>query len=591
MLYDDASAAHMRGLNRLSDRCPPYLVDMQVDGLDKEYESSYLKDVLGLEEDAKEEDIDGRLIAEAKQLGIDVQMEQQTEDTTNMRPASTPIRSTDALPRRSSVDSRASVAMSTVSTASSLPPSSNGKAPSRASLSFRDYDSFLARGRPEGRASMSFSPPKTPSASTSVFSLPMSSPESSPKKHYRLMRGLSMLKLSRTDSTTSMRGCPHCPRDALSQRRAVHKLPCGHRLCTKALRETIKAATTDAAGAIPSCCGTPIPGCLVEHVMTQQEQSAVLDKLDQWSQANSAAASVKSEARGSTTIPRPGALLTASRTVSDESKVDSVVPETTQQANIEGERPELKQLRTEQADRRDRFTAWIVARRAEMSEKHEGWRRDLRASHEAAVESLEEAHAQSMSEAEDKQVKAEAEMRALHAQEERDSTTALRHMEAYCAGRYLSTGKPHGRTVTGQNLAELENARRAKEGMRARHESAINVLRAEQTRRLRLRGQRQAKEVVELRMGQRGNELDMERSWTDEGRVFEGFVARRWEALGKRWEREERVLGRRLEMGIERGCERDGGGSVDGGDGLVGGGGRTEGDGAGCKAASGAPVD
>lgn len=512
----------------------------------REYERAYLRDVLGLEEGMREEEIDDKLVQEARELGIDVRTKQTSEE--GKRPASMPVIPTDGAPRRSSVDSRTSVATSLLSNGSSLPRHGNGIPTSRASLSFRDYDNFLARGRPEGRASMSFSPPKTPSASTSVFSLPLSSPESSPKKHYRLLRGLSMLKLNRVDSAASMRGCPHCPRDPLSQRRAVHKLPCGHRLCTQALRDTIKAATSGGTGAIPSCCGIPVPGCLVEHVTTQQEQSVVLDRLEQWSRAGSAAPSMKSETRQTTAMRRPGALSNGSRTVSDESKVDSVAPESQQKPEHDELGPEMKQLHKEQAELRDRFNTWIETHRAQLTEKHEQWRKDLRTRHDAACESLEEHHAHSMSEAEDKQVKAEADMRALHAQEERDTATALKHMEAYCAGTYVSTGEPHGRTVTEQDFAELENARRMREGMAGRHASAINVLRGEQARRLRLRGQRQEKEGVELRRQQRREELEAERAWGEEGRVFEEFVEGRMGVLRKRWELEEMVLERKLVM-------------------------------------------
>ena len=513
----------------------------------KEYGESYLTDVLGLAEGAKEEEIEERLIAEAKELGIHFPAKKVVEEENEKRPVSMPTLSEDA-PRRSSVDSRTSVATSMISTTSGLPVHGNGISASRASLSFRDYDSFLARGRREGRASISFSPPRTPS-SNSVFSLPLSSPGASPKKPYRLMKGLSMLKLNRVDSVVSARGCPHCPRDPLSQRRAVHKLPCGHRLCTPALRETIKAATSGGTGAIPSCCGMPIPGCLVEHVMTQQEQGMVLDRLDQWSQAGSGAPSMKSEARDSVTMQRP----VVSRTGSDESKVDSVAPESRIKTKAEETRPEIKQLRKEQTKLHDRFIAWIETGRAQLSEKHERWRRDMRARHEAAAESLEEHHAHSMSEAEDKQVQAEADLRLAHDQESRDTATALKHMEAYCAGTYVSTGEPHGRIVTAQDLAGLENARRVREGLEARHASAINVLRGEQARRLKLRGQRQERELVEMRRGQRKEELEGERLGREEFRGFEEFVEGRWVVLRRRWEAQERVKVKRVEMGCEDG--------------------------------------
>lgn len=516
----------------------------------KEYERSYAREVLGLVDGEKEEDLDEKLIAEAKKLGLQVPAKQSVEED-NKRPASMPILPSDLPPRRSSVDSRASMATSMVSTASSLPQSGNGISSSRASLSFRDYDSFLARGRPEGRTSTSFSPPKTPSGSTSNFSLPLSSPESSPKKHYRLLRGLSMLKLNRVDSVNSTRRCPHCPRDAVSQRRAVHKLPCGHRLCTHALRETIMGALSSEGGAIPSCCGTPIPGCLVEYVMTQQEQNMLLDKLEQWSQAGSAAASFKSEASEPAAMQQPRPPAATTRKISNESKVDSVAPSSKQEPQIGLTHPQLETLRKEQNDLHHRFQTWIDLKRAQTSSTHDRWRKDMRARHEASSENLEEHHAHSMSEAEDKQVQAEAALRALHEQETRDHATALRHMEAYCAGTYVSTGEAHHRNVTEQDLAELASARRVKDGMEGRQRSAINVLRGEQARRLRLRAQRQEREVVELRRVQRREELEGERACSEEVKRLEEFIGGRWEGLAWRWE----VEGKVVERGVEMGCE------------------------------------
>ena len=544
---------------------------MQTGDLLRGYEASYLRDVLGLEEGEREEEIDDRLIAEAKELGIDVEVKKISSES-----GKRPVSAMPALggadnappPRRSSVDSRVSQATSVVSTASSAAQHANGQGnggrTSRASLSLRDYDNFLARGKPEGRASMSFSPPKTPSASTSVFSLPLSSPESSPKKHYRLMRGLSMLKLNRADSVTSTRGYPHCPRDPLGQRRAVHKLPCGHRLCTQALRDTIRGATASETGSIPSCCGIPIPGRLVEHVMTQQEQGALLDRLEQWSQTGSAAPSLKSEARDTGPTQRPGALSTASRTVSNESKVDSVRPEKTIAPDPTDTRPEFQTLREEQTNLRARFHTWTQKQRADLSAKHSHARAQMTTRHEAAAESLSDRHNASMSEAEDKQVQAEATLRAQHAQEDRDSATALRHMEAYCAGHYVSTGAPHHRAVSAADVAELEHARRGREGMRGRQESAINVLRGEQARRLRLRSQRQEKEMVELRRAQRREELGMEREWTEEGRGLEEFVRGRGEGLEWRLGVRERILGVRLEGAGDGGLNGAGRGEGDG---------------------------
>ena len=509
-----------------------------------DHDAPYLRDVLGLQDGETEEQADERLKSEAKQLGIDVdaQLAQQT------KPLSTRTFSSEAPRRSESINSRASQSTGMTSDFSELSREAHqpfGRRRSRASLSFRDYDNFLARGIPNGRMSMSFSPPTTPSHST--FSLTLSTSErNSPKKHFRRLRGLIMP--NRVDSNSSdAEGCPHCPQGPLSQRRAAHKLPCGHRLCTQALRNTIKTATETKTGAVPSCCGKPVPGSLVEHVMTQQEQSELLDRLEQWDEAASIAPSMVSNGQESGTVKLPFPLSRASRTLSDESKVDSVAPQLLGDLDKIPDRPGLGQLRKEQMDMPDRFTTWMEKQRVELERRHEGLRSEMRASRERAAEDLEERHADAMAEAEDKQVKAEADMRKMHNQEKRDNATALKHMEAYCAGTY-STGEAHDRTITDQDRAELEKARRIRETTDVKHESAINVLRGEQGRRMKLRAQRQEKEVQELRRAQRMEELELERSCTSEVHRLDDIVAQKRSKMRARWELQTAISTKQMEL-------------------------------------------
>lgn len=526
-------------------------------------DASYSTDVLRLHHGRTEEQMDEELRHEAKAMGVDMHaLAQQQQECRQKRthtqaqqpahhaPAARPF-STD-LPRKSldSLASRASQSTTLTSNFSDLsrdqPHHHNGHGPSRASLSLKDYDAFISRGVPNGRHSLSFpSPPTTPSQST--FSLPLSSPESSPRRHFRRIRGLSMLKLNRTGSTTSLNdSCPHCPRDAFSERRAVHKLPCGHRLCTQALRNTIKSATESKKGAVPSCCGRPIPGKLVEHVMTQAEQHALLEKLDQWDEASSIAGSTVSERRTSVASRRPGQLSPESRTISDELKVDTVAPQLQEELDKMMERPDFKQLRQDQAEQRDLFLAWIERQRAELDKHHDRLRQEMRARQEVAVEDLDDTHSTAMADAEDKQVRAEADMRETHAKERQDNATALKHMEAYCAGTY-STSEPHNRTITDQDRTELERERRARDQMDIKHDSAINVLRGEQSRRLRNRAQRQERELAELRRGHRREEVELERGFADEAHHLDDCVGDKRHSLRARWQLQAAIIVRKFE--------------------------------------------
>ncbi|EME38669.1 hypothetical protein DOTSEDRAFT_75428 [Dothistroma septosporum NZE10] len=512
---------------------------------------SYLSEVLHVGDGDTEEQLDERLRSQAKELGIDVEEQQAHEGT--LFKAYYPD-----YPRRSeSIDSRASQSTGLASTFSDLSKDrgyhDGTRRRSRASLNFRDYDAFVSRGVPDGRHSISFSPLPTPSHST--FSLPLSQPPSpdsgSPRKHFRRIRGLSMLRLHNRNalSVSSPDGCPHCPHDLASQRRAVHKLPCGHRLCTQALRNTVRHATESKIGAVPSCCGKPIPGSLVEHVMTQEEQNALLDKLEQWDEAMSIAPSVASSRRDSIHShqqQRPGVFSKHSRTVSDESRHAHQLPRDQKELEHVIDREDYMTLQKIHIGQRDRFLVWAEKQRSDLNSKHEHFRKEMLTNHESAIEDMAEHHSSAIADAEDKQVKAESDLRDLQKKEERDNATALKHMEAYCAGLY-SSGERHSRAVTEQDRAELNKARRARDQMDVRHESQINVLRGEQSRRMRLRAQRQERELQELKRLQRKTELELERTFNSEASKMDESIHEKRRRMYWRWELETAILAKKVE--------------------------------------------
>lgn len=509
--------------------------------------ASYLRQVLRLNAGRTEEEADEELKQEAMVWGLDVEdlAAQQESERRAQQQQQLAARALSSDPPRRSLESVASrLSQSTLT--STFSDVSNSRGRSRASLSLRDYDAFVSRGSFPRRHSLSIpSPPSTPSQST--FSLPLSSPESSPRRHFRRIRALSMLRSHKNASSSSLNdSCPHCPKDLLSQRRAVHKLPCGHRLCTQALRSTINAATESKKSAAPSCCGRPIPGKLVEHVMTQAEQNALLEKLEQWDEASSVAESITSDWGTSMASQRPCALSRDSRTVSRDSKFDTVAPKVQQELDKVMERPDFKQLRQEQAEQRDRFLTWIENQRAELDTHHDRLRLDLQARHEIGLEELHDVHSTAMSDAEDKQVRAEGDMRETHAKERRDNATALKYMEAYCAGIY-STGEPHSRNVTEQDRAELDKVRRARDHMETKHDSAINVLRGEQRRRLRYRAQRQEREVQELRHVYRREQAVLERTHAEESQRLDDLVGEKRCSLRARWQIQASIIVKKFE--------------------------------------------
>lgn len=499
-----------------------------------DFEASYARDVLELDYGESEDALDDKLRILAEELGLHAEALRLSTDSVKA-PSTNTFGSSNAVRRSESIGSRASRSTGLTNFSDFSRDQHRGK--TRASLSFRDYDSFLSRGSlSERRDSLTFTPPLTPSQST--LSLALSSPpDASPRKHFRKLRGLNMLKLNRGGSDTSLplEGCPHCPQNPFSQRRAIHKLPCGHRLCTQALRNTIVAGNQGPLGAVPSCCGIPIPGRLVEQVMTHEEQSSLLDRLEQWDEA----ASTHIISRHSETHNRhhqnqvsgnvsPHDLDTRPKA----HDLETILP-----------LPGFPAHRANQQAQRDRFLAWSAHLHTSLDLHRTSSRNLLQMRHTSALEDLRDAHAISLAEAEDKQVLAEADLLATHDRENRDLATALKHMEAYCAGT-LGGGEPHGRTVTDQDRGELEKTRRAREAMASRHEGAIRVLRGEQGRRLKGRMVRHEREIASLERAHRNEAAEMERSFE----LTEGLDLVKREALFRRWEVQDAIFLRKLEV-------------------------------------------
>lgn len=494
-------------------------------------EASYAKDVLGLDYGESEDALDEKLRILAEELGLHAEALRLSTESVKA-PSTNTVGSSNAVRRSESIGSRASRSTG-LTNFSDFSRDHRGK--TRASLSFRDYDSFLSRGSlSERRDSLTFTPPLTPSQST--LSLALSSPpDASPRKHFRKLRGLNKLRLNKSDSDTSLPldGCPHCPQNPFSQRRAIHRLPCGHKLCTQALRNTIIAGTQGPLGAIPSCCAIPIPGRLFEQVMTHEEQNSLLDRLEQWDEAASTRIIAHPEMTNTHNHQVPGNMSPHEPDMRPKPHdLDTIIP-----------LPGFPAHRANQQAQRDRFLTWSMHFHMALDTYRTSARSMLHTRHTVAIEDLRDAHATSLAEAEDKQVQAEADLLATHEREHRDLGIALKHMEAYCAGT-LGSGEPHGRTVTDQDRGELEKTQRAREAMAGRHEGAIRVLRGEQSRRLKGRVARQEREMASLERAQRAEAADMERSFE----ATEGMDVVKREMLSRRWELQDAVFLRQLEV-------------------------------------------
>jgi hypothetical protein len=351
-----------------------------------------------------------------------------------------------------------------------------------------------------------------------------------------------MLKLRRNDSgCPGKAACPHCRQDSAHQRQAHHVLPCGHRYCTYGLSELVHSRPTK-PGSSPTCCGQALPPRLVELALSHGIAGTLVSpKLQPGDTANLVAQR----------IGPVGEALEGKRD-SVQSTVEASAPTSSSPApetSLVHQHPQFLELKDKQARLDERLIAWTETQRARLQQTHERLRADIKARHEIAVDDLHETHGAAMADAEDKQVKAEADLRELHLQERRDNATALKHMEAYCAGTY-SSGEAHGRTVTDQDLLELEKARRTRDVMDTKHSNAINVLRGEQGRRIKLRAQRQERVVQDLKRAQRSEELEFERKCTSELLAIDTSKAKRQKRILTRWELQVAILTKQVELGM-----------------------------------------
>lgn len=171
---------------------------------DRSFAREVLRLVNGQTEDAYEESLRNQ----AKEYGASLlanQCHNQSKPNSTLTASTHPRRSTSA-------DSQASRSTGLTSNFSRTSKDqvfgriTVSRQSNRSSLSIKDYDSILSHAQPHRRLSLNLSSPatqpQTPSQST--FSLPLDTPpESSSRKH--LIRGLSKLKLRRTDSSSSLK--------------------------------------------------------------------------------------------------------------------------------------------------------------------------------------------------------------------------------------------------------------------------------------------------------------------------------------------------------------------------------------------------
>lgn len=142
------------------------------------------------------------------------------------------------------------------------------------------------------------------------------------------------------------------------------------------------------------------------------------------------------------------------------------------------------------------------------------------------------------------QIVAEHDLRKTHAQETQNVATALKYMEAYCSGSNpLDPTIAH--TVTEEDRKKLARQHILQQKLPAKHESAINVLRARQEKDIQNKLQKQESEsqqlTAEYEREKRTEELHYMKDLGRLGSLVEKRRSRmmhRWDLKFEIWKRE-----------------------------------------------------
>ncbi|QIW98404.1 hypothetical protein AMS68_003922 [Peltaster fructicola] len=456
---------------------------------------TYERDVLHLSRGQTEVDLELSLRTQAQELGLIL-------DTPSEEPTSPTVQSEQSSRYSASVDSRVSISTGLTSILSDRVSVYSNNALDHA-RSTRSSDLSASRRQ---------------SVSSSMFSVSSSSTNQSKSPFRRI--GLSMLRLNRSSS----KGCPHCPKDPISQRRALHELPCGHRLCTQALRNVVVESTRHDPEI--RCCGQIIPEHFIRYVLNDEGYETINN--------------IGSTPLAPSRPPMPQSSL--------KSQVDRPAPTKEKKLAIPSGEHQTLAVRYEAES--GRLEVWLARLKDDLKQQRTAMLKILQEHHAKALDDQAETQSHDMLVAEDRQVKAEADLRNMQDQEIRDNATRLRHMEAYCAGK-LASGDSHNRVITEQDLLELQKTQNVRDAMEMKHRNAINILRGEQTRRMKLRAQRYDKDVHQLKAQHRKECLALEQRYRTEEASLIDDAGQRRQRLYARWRLETMICTKRLEVANE----------------------------------------
>lgn len=425
----------------------------------------------------------------------------------------------------------------------------------RISVSSDDgYDNMMRRFRYNARHRTSSNVSDVPS----VSSLSSSQSKSTPRKQKRN----SLFAMFRKDSRYA-RGLKQKPLtnhlesarlpspQARSSPVGTFRLECGHIPSQSAVRAHIQDSMCNKGQTAPSCCGRPLPRSVLEMVLTKQEVDAI---------ANLG-------------IKSPDTTSMNGSTYGDDSLTSIEIPlsspsppqnsadakETPQQSPIEDgllnqllEDDSFKSLKVQQKEQFQRISLFESNQRKALSAYHL-WTLDrlltrLESDHEEMTKKVSsfsirhashqltysKQHAIDLERLDESQIVAEHDLRKTHAQETQNVATALKYMEAYCSGSNPTTHAAH--TVTQEDRNKLARQHLTQQKLPAKHESAINVLRARQEKDIKLRLQKQEEELKLLQADYERKKGNEEVQFTKDVNRLEVLTEARRKRIEHQWD-------------------------------------------------------
>ncbi|KAG0646946.1 Ariadne ubiquitin ligase [Hyphodiscus hymeniophilus] len=245
-------------------------------------DSDFARDVLQLEDGQTEDTIDRSLTEEADKLGITIARPPTPIDNPHVSMCESAITVGSQHARTGSTGSQTSnsTGMTSRSSTGDTPTLHAKPLTSRRSLSFSDYEKYLAQTEAQDAAKSGFNPPLVPpEPAPSLFSV------STRRSYVSIKNGIKSrlrFRKGRNCMNNDVNSCICC-REDFKKNQPLHTLPCSHTYCDACLRVLITQASTEESKMPPRCCSRGIPSTIIKSVLNQEEQSAFMKNVLQFS--------------------------------------------------------------------------------------------------------------------------------------------------------------------------------------------------------------------------------------------------------------------------------------------------------------------